>query len=114
MRYVALDFETTGVAAGFPNEPWQLGLVVIEDGRILPETKWETFFRVDPARPFSPRAPGRWAELRDTLADAPAFMDVWPEISQRLVGVPLIAHNAWDVCYNDYTTLDWLFAQRKK
>ena len=94
MRYVALDFETTGVAAGFPNEPWQLGLVVIEDGRILPETKWETFFRVDPARPFSPRAPGRWAELRDTLADAPAFMDVWPEISQRLVGVPLIAHNA--------------------
>lgn len=27
---------------------------------------------------------------------------------------PLIAHNAWDVCYNDYTTLDWLFAQRKK
>ena len=27
---------------------------------------------------------------------------------------PLIAHNAWDVCYNDYSTLDWLFAQRKK
>ena len=27
---------------------------------------------------------------------------------------PLIAHNAWDVCYNDYATLDWLFAQRKK
>ena len=27
---------------------------------------------------------------------------------------PLIAHNAWDICYNDYTTLDWLFAQRKK
>ena len=27
---------------------------------------------------------------------------------------PRIAHNAWDVCYNDYSTLDWLFAQRKK
>ena len=27
---------------------------------------------------------------------------------------PLIAHNAWDVCYNDYATFDWLFAQRKK
>ncbi len=26
----------------------------------------------------------------------------------------LIGHNAWDVCYNDYATLDWLFAQRKK
>ena len=51
MRYVALDFETTGVVAGFPNEPWQLGLVAIEDGHILPETKWETYFRVDAARP---------------------------------------------------------------
>ena len=94
MRYVALDFETTGVVAGFPNEPWQLGLVVIEDGHILPETKWETYFCVDAARPFSPRAPGRWAELRVELAAAPAFMEIWPELSERLVGQPLVAHNA--------------------
>ena len=94
MRVVALDFETTGVAAGFPNEPWQLGLVAIEDGRVLPETKWETFFRVDAARPFSARAPGRWAELRETLAAAPTFMEVWPELAERIVGVPLVAHNA--------------------
>ena len=94
MRYVALDFETTGTVAGFPNEPWQLGLVAVEDGRVMPETRWETYFRVDARRPFSPRAPGRWAEIRDTLDAAPAFMEVWPEISERLVGVPLVAHNA--------------------
>ena len=94
MRYVALDVETTGVVAGFPNEPWQVGLVVIEDGQILPETKWETYFRVDAARPFSPRAPGRWAELRTELAAAPSFMEIWPELSKRLVGQPLVAHNA--------------------
>ena len=94
MRLVALDFETTGVAAGFSSEPWQLGLVEIVDGRVLPDSKWETYFRVDAARPFSPRAPGRWAELRDALAVSPAFMELWPEIAERVVGVPLVAHNA--------------------
>ena len=94
MRYVALDFETTGTIAGFPNEPWQLGLVAIEGGRVIPETRWETYLRVDASRPFSPRAPGRWAEIRDMLDAAPAFMEIWPEVSERLVGMPLVAHNA--------------------
>ncbi|MCQ2391483.1 MAG: hypothetical protein MJ240_08660 [Kiritimatiellae bacterium] len=94
MRFVALDFETTGVAAGFPNEPWQLGLVAVEDGRVLAETKWETYFQVDAARPFSPRAPGRWAQMREELAAAPTFQELWPELAERLVGVPLVAHNA--------------------
>lgn len=94
MRWVALDFETTGSVPGWPNEPWQLGLVAIEDGEVVPESRWETFFRVAAERPFSTRAPGRWAELRATLAAAPAFMDVWPELAARLVGVPLVAHNA--------------------
>ncbi|MBR4653142.1 MAG: hypothetical protein IKO72_07250 [Kiritimatiellae bacterium] len=94
MRLVALDFETTGSVDGLPNEPWQLGLVAIEDGRVIPETKWETFFRVDANRPFSVRAPGRWAQLRETLAAAPDFMEMWPELSTLIVGVPLVAHNA--------------------
>ena len=126
MRYVALDFETTGVVAGFPNEPWQLGLVVIEDGQILPETKWETYFRVDAARPFSPRAPGRWAELRTELAAAPSFMEIWPELSKRLVGQPLVAHNArfdegclravfrvYQMDYPEYEFYDTLWASRR-
>lgn len=94
MRFVSLDFETTGVVKGFENEPWQLGLVAIEDGRPVVESKWETWFRVAADRPFSPRAPGRWAELRKTLEESPAFMEVWPDLSSRLLGVPLVAHNA--------------------
>ena len=94
MTYISLDFETTGTVRGWQNEPWQLGLVAVTDGRPVPGTQWETFFRIPPDRPFSPRAPGRWAELRDTLADAPSFMDIWPELSVRLVGHPLVAHNA--------------------
>jgi len=94
VRYVALDFETTGVVPGWPNEPWQLGLVEIVDGVPVPETRWETYFQVDSTRPFSPRAPGRWASLRAELAAAPSFMECWPELAARLTGVPLVAHNA--------------------
>ena len=32
MTFVSLDFETTGTVKGFPNEPWQLGLVEIIPG----------------------------------------------------------------------------------
>lgn len=94
MRLVALDFETTGTAAGYPNEPWQLGLVEIEDGKVVASSQWETLLRVDAERPFSSRTPGRWAELREQLAGAPSLMDLWPELAEKLVGVPLVAHNA--------------------
>lgn len=94
MRYVALDFETTGTVKGWPNEPWQLGLVVMEDGVPVAGSQWETYLHVDAERPFSPRAPGRWAELRDQLAAAPTLQEAWPELAARLVGFPLVAHNA--------------------
>ena len=94
MTFVSLDFETTGTVKGFPNEPWQLGLVAIADGAPVASSKWETWFRVAADRPFSPRAPGRWAEIRGDLAAAPSFMDLWPALAGRLVGVPLVAHNA--------------------
>lgn len=100
MTWTVLDFETTGTVKGWPNEPWQLGLVGIEDGVVLPETKWETLFRVG-NRPFSPRAVGRYREMREELAQAPTPMELWPEISARLCGAPLIAHN----CSTERTVL---------
>ena len=91
--FTVLDFETTGVVKGWPNEPWQLGLVDVVDGVVRPETKWETLFCVAADRPFSPRAVGRWAERRGELARAPRPMDVWPQLRARLAGRPLVAHN---------------------
>ena len=93
-RLVSLDFETTGTVSGWPNEPWQLGCVEIADGEPVAASCWETYFRIPADRPFSPRAPGRWAQIRAELAAAPSFSEMWPEISSRVVGVPLIAHNA--------------------
>jgi len=100
MVWTALDFETTGTVGHWPNEPWQLGLVKIEDGMVLPDTKWETLFRVGD-RPFSPRAVGRYSEMREALARAPSPMELWPEIAERLAGTALIAHN----CATERTVL---------
>lgn len=93
MRLACIDFETTGSVPGYPNEPWQLGLILVEDGRPVDGSQWETLFRVGD-RPFSPRAVGRYAEMREELAAAPSTMELWPELAERLVGIPLIAHNA--------------------
>ena len=60
----------------------------------MADSRWETFFRIPADRPFSPRAPGRWAQIRAELAAAPSFMDLWPDLAARLQGVPLVAHNA--------------------
>ncbi len=92
MRIVAIDFETTGAVKGFPNEPWQLGMVTIEDGEVQAGTQWETLFYVG-ERPFSPRAVGRYSQMREQLAVAPKPTEMWDELSSRLLGVALAAHN---------------------
>ena len=100
MVWAALDFETTGTVKGWPNEPWQIGIVKVEDGVVLPETRWESLVHVGD-RPFSLRAVGRYAELREELAAAPEFAELWPDIASRLCGTPLIAHN----CSTERTVL---------
>lgn len=94
MKIIALDFETTGTVRGWPNEPWQLGWVAIEDGEVLPETAQDILFQIPFDRPFSPRAPGRWTECRAELAAAPSFQERWPDLAPILIGTPLVAHNA--------------------
>ena len=69
--FVALDFETTGVVSGYANEPWQIGLVELHHGCLDVSTQWESYLRIDPARPINPHAPGRHAQLREHLAQSP-------------------------------------------
>lgn len=91
-RFVVLDFETTGAVAGWPVEPWQVGLVCVDDGCIQAEG-FESLLRVAPDRPFNPHAPGRHAQVRDRLAAAPTLTELWPVLARHLAGVPLVAHN---------------------
>jgi len=93
MRLTAIDFETTGTVPGYPNEPWQVGLVTIEDGKIIEESRFSSWLKIDAKRPFNKFAPGRHSQIRDVLADAPTLAELFPELSKRILGVSLIAHN---------------------
>ena len=92
LTITVLDFEGTGAVAPHPDEPWQLGMVQIAGGRIVPESGFERLLRVGP-RPFSRHAPGRHAALRDAIAQAPPLEALWPALRPRLAGGPLAAHN---------------------
>ncbi|MEN7972924.1 MAG: 3'-5' exonuclease [Verrucomicrobiota bacterium] len=93
MEITVLDYETTGSVHGFANEPWQIGMVTLRDGKIDPGSMFESLLRVDINRPFNPHAPGRHALLRDEIAAAPSPQELWPRIMSRLAECPLCAHN---------------------
>lgn len=87
-----LDFESTGTVQGLPDEPWQVGMVEMREGRVTGRFH-ESYLRVAAGRPFNPYAPGRHADLREVLASAPALPDLWPVWKPWLVNRPLAAHN---------------------
>lgn len=74
MEFAAIDFETTGYERGASNEPWQLGLVLVDsDGTLIKRQEW--FFR------------------SAVTPDAPLFMEQWPHFYPLLAGRRLVAHN---------------------
>ena len=91
-RFSVIDFETTGSVAGYRIEPWQVGVVSVEEGIVRDETCYESLFRIGD-RPFNVRAPGRHARIRDQLALAPTPSEVLPDLVQRLRNVAVVAHN---------------------
>ncbi len=90
--FTVMDFETTGAVAGYPVEPWQVGLVRVRGGQVCAGEAFGSLLRVGD-RPFNPRAPGRHAQLRGQLAVAPTPGEQWPELAPWVTGVPLVAHN---------------------
>lgn len=88
-----LDFETTGSVPGFDTEPWQVGAVVFENGRVVPQKCFESLIRVDVNRPFNAYAPGMHHKIRDQIAAAPEVFKVWKELEGWVTRIPLVAHN---------------------
>ena len=88
-----LDFESTGAVGAHPNEPWQIGVILVRSGRVDRDSAFSRFLHVGD-RPFNPHAPGRHAQLRDRLATAPRLEHLWADLNPRLSGRPLAAHNA--------------------
>ena len=85
--------ETTGTVPGWPVEPWQVGLCAfsVRGGVASP---FSSLLGVSAERPFNRFAPGRHALIRDELARMPPLPERWADIAPRLVGRPLVAHNA--------------------
>jgi DNA polymerase-3 subunit epsilon len=86
-----VDFEGTGAVPGYPNEPWQVGVVLLEGGEVRGGRAFESLLRVGD-RPFNPYAPGRHAGLRSALRAAPALPDLWTDLAPWLAGRPVAAH----------------------
>ncbi len=91
--FTVIDFEGTGSVKGYPDEPWQIGLVQIRNGKLCSETILESLLRIG-ERPFNRYAPGRHAELREEMTKAPTLQMLWPTLRPMLEGPLLTAHNA--------------------
>lgn len=91
--FTVIDFETTGSVPGWPVEPWQIGMVRMRNGKVVPEEAFDAYLRIAPDRPFNPRAPGRHAALRDTLAASPTAQELWPELLPWFRVNAVVAHN---------------------
>jgi DNA polymerase III epsilon subunit-like protein len=88
----AIDFEGTGAVSGWRDEPWQVGLIALRQGRVVPESAFESLLRIGD-RPFNRHAPGRHAQWRDQMRTAPDLPALWPGLGPRLEGSVLAAHN---------------------
>jgi DNA polymerase III epsilon subunit-like protein len=87
-----LDFETTGPVADYPDEPWQIGLIVLEKGKVNPEKNLNRFLYVGD-RPINPYVPGRHARIRHVLKRSPRLVELWHDIRPFIDGQILAAHN---------------------
>lgn len=88
-----LDFETTGDVPGFGNEPWQVGAIALQNGRVLADRSFESLICVDVNRPFNAYAPGDHHKRREEIAAAPDVSRVWKRVEPLVTGRPLAAHN---------------------
>ncbi|MDA3798929.1 MAG: 3'-5' exonuclease [Kiritimatiellae bacterium] len=93
VKYIAIDFETTGHVKGYKAEPWQIGCVFMDNAKVNPKTQFESLIRVG-NRPFSIYAPGRYEELREEISVAPDMQELWPKIKILFAQADIaVAHN---------------------
>ena len=79
VKFVAIDFETTGYVKGYKSEPWQIGCVCMRNCKVEPSTQFESLIRVG-NRPFSVYAPGCYDELREEIILAPDMKELWGDV----------------------------------
>ncbi|MDF1480624.1 PolC-type DNA polymerase III [Extensimonas sp. H3M7-6] len=89
-RIAVIDFETTGMAPGDGARATELGLVLLEGGRVV--ERFQSLMRTGAwVSPFITRLTG----ITQTMVDAaPPAAEVMREAARLVQGVPMVAHNA--------------------
>jgi len=87
--FAAIDFESAGAARGKTDVPVQIGMAMwsIKEGHYNP---FVSFIRAD--RPITWAAQKVHGISSEDLADAPAFMTLWPIIKATMGGNIAVAH----------------------
>ena len=100
-RFICFDVETPNARS---DRMSAIGITVVEGGAVT-----ESFFSyVNPEEPFDPFNTELTGISAETVASAPTFARLWPEIRRIMSGGVLAAHNApFDLgvlqkCLNDY------------
>jgi len=89
-RHIAVDVETSGLAAVSGGRVIEIGAVAIEEGRIVAELST----LIQTGTPISYGAFKIHGISREMLRGQPAPDEVWPAFLNFIGNAPLIAHNA--------------------
>lgn len=90
LRFAAIDFESAGAARGETDQPVQIGIASCLSLEEEPEL-WTSYIATD--------KPVLWAASQvhgitvQTLAGAPEFGSLWPDIRSRLGSAVVVGHN---------------------
>jgi len=87
MRFTALDFET---ANNSRSSACEVGVSVVEDGKVVETKSW----LIKPVGPFLPWNIRIHGIRPDHVAQAPTWLELWPELAPFIEGQVLVAHNA--------------------
>lgn len=88
--FAAIDFESAGSAPGRTDEPVQIAIAHLSDGKI--SKRLNSYVR--------PGVPVTWAAKAvhgisdEMVADAPRLLDLWPSVQKALGGCWVVAHGA--------------------
>jgi len=88
MNFTAIDFET---ANGQLNSACSLGLVRVENGKIVESKEW---FISPPEMYFHPMNVRIHGITEEDVMNKPSFNYIWEEVENYLQGKMIIAHNA--------------------
>lgn len=78
--FVCFDFETTGWTPESRSLPWQIGIARFSGPGFQEVRLFEALLRVPADQEFNQYTPGRWAKIREELADSRVLTEYWPQI----------------------------------